>query len=269
MVISSAPKDDSVGSGSSLSPASKAYSVQDSLPKTTLVAPLASYTLVPPSNSSGTNNDVLIDTVFEPTPSNDFPGLYIEYNVPSSPFLHCADSIHIVFQSVWRSPTKSSSSMPTQAQSDQHDTHEWKVLDGVCHKGAQQPNTTHNTHCFPLTETFVIQSETSTNGALKPACDYTAYSVDYCICSGLVLEGCPFPRLPNVLLTPHPTDTLNIPNYTDSVCFGQTHTQKLLIHCGSMDVEDVVASVELLRRDVSEEGRQVVMGGVMEGPQRP
>ncbi|KAG1717196.1 hypothetical protein EDB19DRAFT_1840771 [Suillus lakei] len=115
--------------------------------------------------------------------------------MPLSPFLHRADSIYIVLHSVRRSPTKSSSPIPTQAQSDQHDTLEWKVLD--------EP--------------------------MVPA-----------------------------------TNTLNIPNYTDSVGFGQTHTQKLLVHCGSMEVEDVVAGVELVRRGVSEEGRQVVMGGVME-----
>ncbi|KAG1726940.1 hypothetical protein EDB19DRAFT_1943707 [Suillus lakei] len=39
---------------------------------------------------TGTNN-VLVDTIVEPTPSNDFPGLYPEYNMPSSPFLHRAD----------------------------------------------------------------------------------------------------------------------------------------------------------------------------------
>ncbi|KAG1717431.1 hypothetical protein EDB19DRAFT_2005429 [Suillus lakei] len=166
--------------------------------------------------------------------------------MPLSPFLHRADSIYIVLHSVRRSPTKSSSPIPTQAQSDQHDTLEWKVLDEPMVPATKVLNNLTS----PITptasrsqiETFVIQSKTSTNSVLKPLCDY---------------------RIEDRIQR-RPLHTLNIPNYTDSVGFGQTHTQKLLVHCGSMEVEDVVAGVELVRRGVSEEGRQVVMGGVME-----
>jgi acylaminoacyl-peptidase len=64
------------------------------------------------------------------------------------------------------------------------------------------------------------------------------------------------------LIAHNATDTLNLPNYTGSMGFGQTYIEKLLGHCGSIDVEDVAESVrELVRRGVAEDGRQVVLGG--------
>ncbi|KAG1807983.1 uncharacterized protein BJ212DRAFT_1485260 [Suillus subaureus] len=65
-------------------------------------------------------------------------------------------------------------------------------------------------------------------------------------------------------------DTLNLFNYTGSMGFGQTYIQKLLGHCESIDVEDIAESVrEPLRKGISEEGRQVVMGGVIAGLSLP
>jgi hypothetical protein len=51
------------------------------------------------------SNKVLVDTVMEPTPDNDFPGLFTEYAMPCSPFLHRGDRIYIVLHSLWRSRT--------------------------------------------------------------------------------------------------------------------------------------------------------------------
>jgi hypothetical protein len=57
-------------------------------------------------------------------------------------------------------------------------------------------------------------------------------------------------------------DTLSLPNYTGSLGFGEKYIQKLLGHCGTMDVQDVVESVnELIRLGISEHGRQVIQGG--------
>jgi len=57
-------------------------------------------------------------------------------------------------------------------------------------------------------------------------------------------------------------DTLSLPNYTGSMGFGEKYIRKLLGHCGTMDVQDVVASVnELIRLGISEHGRQLVQGG--------
>ncbi|KAG1720283.1 hypothetical protein EDB19DRAFT_1964966 [Suillus lakei] len=131
----------------------------------------------------------------------------------------------------------SSSSIPTQAQSDQHNTLEWKVLDEPMAfvttniRVAQKPNTIHNTHRFLLTNGNLCHSIQD----FHERCPETSW------------------YLKDVY-------TLHIPNYTGSVGFGQTHTQKLLIHCRSTDIEDVVASVELVRQGISEE-RRVVMGG--------
>ncbi|KAG1727233.1 hypothetical protein EDB19DRAFT_2042887 [Suillus lakei] len=249
-------------------------------------------------------NNVLIDTVTEPTPSNDFPGLYTEYSMPSSPFLHRADGVYIVLQSIWRSRTTvlfidtlsgvitdatklgdgplyswtvhatdnknqfiCSRSTPTTpwevllGSFDQDGTLEWKVLDKLMLSSlAEEALNDLIPSIIPITarsptETLVIQSKTSTSGSgPKPVCvtiphggphttSTTAFVPGY---AALALEGY----------------TLNIPNYTGSMGFGQTHIRNLLGHCGSIDVEDVVTSVEeLVRRGISEKGRQVVTGG--------
>lgn len=58
--------------------------------------------------------------------------------------------------------------------------------------------------------------------------------------------------------------TLNIPNYTGSTGFGDFYVQKLIGKCGSLDVEDVKATVDLLVKEGKGEhgpGKQFVTGG--------
>ncbi|KAG1727229.1 Alpha/Beta hydrolase protein [Suillus lakei] len=224
--------------------------------------------------------------------------------MPSSPFLHRADGVYIVLQSIWRSRTTvlfidtlsgvitdatklgdgplyswtvhatdnknrfiCSRSTPTTpwevllGSFDQDGTLEWKVLDKLMLSSlAEEALNDLIPSIIPITarsptETLVIQSKTSTSGSgPKPVCvtiphggphttSTTAFVPGY---AALALEGY----------------TLNIPNYTGSMGFGQTHIRNLLGHCGSIDVEDVVTSVEeLVRRGISEKGRQVVTGG--------
>jgi dipeptidyl aminopeptidase/acylaminoacyl peptidase len=58
------------------------------------------------------------------------------------------------------------------------------------------------------------------------------------------------------------TDTLSLPNYTGSMGFGEKYIRKLLGHCGTMDMHDIVESVnELIRLGISEPDRQVIQGG--------
>lgn len=126
------------------------------------------------------------------------------------------------------------------------------------------------------TETLVIQSKkASTTPGTKPICvtiphggphatSTTAFSP---ATAALALEGCES-LLQAIQCTPckdtDPTraDTLSLPNYTGSMGFGEKYIRKLLGHCGTMDVQDVVESVnELIRLGISEPGRQVVQGG--------
>lgn len=60
------------------------------------------------------------------------------------------------------------------------------------------------------------------------------------------------------------TDSCALVNYTGSLGFGETHIRKLLGQCGTLDVQDCIASVEhLIKEGVSERGhrKQFVWGG--------
>jgi len=59
-------------------------------------------------------------------------------------------------------------------------------------------------------------------------------------------------------------DTLNIPNYTGSTGFGEFYVRELIGKCGTLDVEDVKASVDYLVKEGKGEygpGKQFVTGG--------
>ncbi|KAH9170047.1 Alpha/Beta hydrolase protein [Lactarius sanguifluus] len=58
--------------------------------------------------------------------------------------------------------------------------------------------------------------------------------------------------------------TLNVPNYTGSTGFGDCYVQKLVGRCGTLDVEDVKATVDHLVKEGRGEhgpGKQFVTGG--------
>ncbi|KAG1807980.1 Alpha/Beta hydrolase protein [Suillus subaureus] len=249
-------------------------------------------------------NTILVNSVFEPTPSNDFPGLYTEYNMPSSPFLRRADRVYIVLQSIWHSRTtvlfidtqsgaiinattlgdgplyswtvhatdnksrficsRSTPTTPWEVVSgsfDQNDTLQWKFLDKpMISSTIKEALDDLTPSIIPITtraptETLLIQSKkASTSNGPKPVCVTIPHGGPHATSTTAFV--------PSVVALALEGYTLNLPNYTGSMGFGQVYIQKLLGHCGSMDVEDVAESVrELIKRGVSEEGRQVVMGG--------
>jgi len=58
--------------------------------------------------------------------------------------------------------------------------------------------------------------------------------------------------------------TLNVPNYTGSIGFGESYVRELIGKCGTLDVEDVKATVDHLVREGKGEygpGKQFVTGG--------
>ncbi|KAG1795267.1 Alpha/Beta hydrolase protein [Suillus variegatus] len=253
--------------------------------------------------TTGTNK-VLVDTVMEPTPETDFPGLYPNYNMPYSPFLRRGDHTYIVLHSLWRSratilfiDTESgaisdetkmrdgeplynwdlhatddkthficSRSTPTTPHEvllgyfDEHDNLNWKVLDKPMISFATENALRDLTASIipigarPPTETIVIQSKkASTRPGPKSICvtiphggpHISTTTSFYPATAALALEGY----------------TISLPNYTGSMGFGEKYIQKLVGHCGTMEVQDVVESVnELIRLGISEHGRQVVQG---------
>lgn len=59
-------------------------------------------------------------------------------------------------------------------------------------------------------------------------------------------------------------DTVSLPNFTGSLGHGDAFVQKLVGKCGTLDVEDVMASIKhLVKLGVAEEGpgKQLVQGG--------
>ncbi|KAG1744584.1 Alpha/Beta hydrolase protein [Suillus paluster] len=144
---------------------------------------------------------------------------------------------------------------------DEHGNLSWKVLDKPMISVETENALSDLTASIiligarPPTETLVIQSKTlSSRIGPKPVCvtfphggphstSTTAFTPAN---AALALEGY----------------TISLPNYTGSMGFGEKYIRKLLGHCGTMDVEDVVESVnELIRLGISEHGRQVVQGG--------
>ncbi|KIM65541.1 hypothetical protein SCLCIDRAFT_22710 [Scleroderma citrinum Foug A] len=107
-------------------------------------------------------------------------------------------------------------------------------------------------HRYP-TETIVIQSKESTEEQ-KPTCV-------------TIIHGGPHTTsttafTPAVLALALEGYTVSMPNYTGSMGFGEKYIQKLLGKCGTLDVEDCIATVkELIKQGISAEGRQVVQGG--------
>ncbi|KAG1756952.1 Alpha/Beta hydrolase protein [Suillus occidentalis] len=222
-------------------------------------------------------NKVLVNTVYIPN-----------YNMPSSPFLRRRDRIYIN-QEQFPDETKMrdgeplyswdllatddktrficSRSTPTTPYEvllgyfDHHDNLNWKVLDQPTLSFAAENALRDLTASIipigarPPTETLVIQSKkASTRSGPKPICvtlphggpHVSSTTSFYPATAALALEGY----------------TLSLPNYTGSLGFGEKYIQKLLGHCGTMDVQDVVESVnELIRLGISEHGRQVIQGG--------
>ncbi|KAH7911153.1 Alpha/Beta hydrolase protein [Hygrophoropsis aurantiaca] len=104
------------------------------------------------------------------------------------------------------------------------------------------------------TETIIIQSKQSDESKSKPPCitiphggphatSTTAFSPGT---TALVLEGY----------------TISQPNYTGSMGFGEKYIQKLLGQCGTLDIAECIATVNLLiTLGISESGKQFIHGG--------
>lgn len=85
----------------------------------------------------------------------------------------------------------------------------------------------------------------------------------------LTLQGCTsystrsswFLKFSNHFLS---TDTVSLPNFTGSLGYGDDFVQQLVGKCGTLDVDDVMASIKhLLKMGIAEEGpgKQFVQGG--------
>ncbi|PPR01816.1 hypothetical protein CVT24_001680 [Panaeolus cyanescens] len=145
---------------------------------------------------------------------------------------------------------------------DEHGEMLWKVLDRpILSVKVQEALATVQTKIIPIpgrvpVETIVTQSTLFTDGKTTPPCitwphggpHASASTEFYPLITALVLEGY----------------TVSQPNYTGSLGYGDKFVRALLGKCGTLDVEDCIASAEhLISLGISEKGpgKQLVTGG--------
>ncbi|KAG1725352.1 alpha beta-hydrolase [Suillus paluster] len=179
---------------------------------------------------------VLVDTVIEPTPENDFPGLYTGYNIPSRPVIDAETSWNMLatdgkIRVICSRSTPTTPSEVLLGYFNQHGGLNWKVTDDFCRNDLTASIIPIGAR--PPTESLVIQSKK--------------------------LSSEPGPKSVCVTIPhggPHSSSTTTFSPATAALALEGL----FLGHCGTMDA-DVVESVdELVRLDISEHGRQVVQG---------
>ncbi|KAJ7060196.1 Alpha/Beta hydrolase protein [Mycena amicta] len=252
---------------------------------------------------SGSSARTVVDTVWEPRTSDGFPGLYPETgNLPASPFLILNDKLHLAISSTWRSrSTVLLVSTDDGAVSDltpdaEGRLYSWSVLATdsgsqlLCSRSA--PSIPHEIVLGRIDEagnvTWKVLSSPYMSPAVKSALSQLSSSVVAIPNRGktetiVVHPSDATPANPCVQFIhggPHGVSTtafspeiaayalwgytMSLPNYTGSVGFGEASVRALIGNCGTLDVQDCMATVgHLVDLGVSSEGggKQFVIGG--------
>ncbi|KAF8161894.1 Alpha/Beta hydrolase protein [Mycena galopus ATCC 62051] len=248
-------------------------------------------------------SQVLVDTIWQPRESDGFPGLYLDSNLPVSPFITIHEEVFLVFSSTWgsRDTVLSVSAADGVVKDLTPDSdgklYSWTMLatDGnnrlVCSRSA--PTIPHE---------FVLGEVNSRGQAswrvihspyilpsLKTALSDLTYSVvsipgrgrtETVIVGRSRPEPTPPPCIQFIHGGPHGVTTtafvpsiaflalegytISLPNYTGSVGFGETAIRALLGNCGTLDVQDCIATVRHLVSSglsVEGKGKQFLIGG--------
>ncbi|KAJ6483537.1 Alpha/Beta hydrolase protein [Mycena vitilis] len=245
---------------------------------------------------------ILVDTVWEPRVSDGFPGLYLDANLPVSPFIILGEEAHFVFSSDWgsRSTVLLVSTADGTVRELTPDTDEklysWSMLatDGrsrlVCARSAPsipyevvlgQMNlngevnwrVVYSPHISPSVRTALSnlryslisvpdRGKTQTVVIRPRDTRTTPPCVQY-------IHGGPHGSAatafsPNVVALAIEGYCVSMPNYSGSTGFGETSVRALVGNCGTLDVQDCLATARhLVELGISAEGKgkQFVMGG--------
>ncbi|KAJ7302152.1 Alpha/Beta hydrolase protein [Mycena albidolilacea] len=247
-------------------------------------------------------SQVLGDIVWEPRESDCFPGFYLDANLPVSPFIELGGEVFLVFSSTWGSRTTvllvstADGTMRNLTPDSDGRLYSWSLLatDGssrfVCSRSA--PTIPHEVvlgELAPLGEvSWSVIHAPYISPSLRTALSGLTYSVISIPERGrtqtVVVRGSPSePPLPCIQFIhggPHGVTTtafspniaffalegytVSSPNYTGSTGFGESSVRALLGNCGTVDVQDCIATVRhLVNLGISVEGKgkQFLIGG--------
>ncbi|GJJ12040.1 hypothetical protein Clacol_006281 [Clathrus columnatus] len=241
---------------------------------------------------------LLIDSVYEPKDSKDFPGLYVE-QLPSNPFVSLDNSkipSHIITHSVWGSLQKVlrfdlRSGEITTIVDDPH--YSWTITNT---DGRQAVLAVKSSMTSPP-ELMLGQLSSSSSWQTidRPVLSHSTREQLDTLCSEIISIPDRYPTevitlrlskkkpLPMISIPhggPHVTSTpefnpsaiclalegylINMINYTGSLGFGQKHVDALIGRAGELDVQDSYHAVQhLIQSGFAEtgQGKQFVQGG--------
>ncbi|KAF7321158.1 Peptidase-S9 domain-containing protein [Mycena chlorophos] len=256
-----------------------------------------------PEEDNESPTRTLVDTVWEPRTSDGFPGLYPESgNLPASAFLVLDDKPHLVLASAWGARTTILLVSLVDGQTTQLTPVEgstlfsWSFLatDGynrlLCSRSA--PNVPREVvlgevdatgsfvwkvlstpYLAPAVKTALVQLTTSIIGIPERGKTETivlrlsdSTTVNPCM---QFIHGGPHsyattafsPELAAYALWGY---TISSPNYNGSIGYGETSVRSLLGKCGTLDVEDCMATAQhIVKLGISSKGsgKQFVVGG--------
>ncbi|KAJ7891008.1 Alpha/Beta hydrolase protein [Mycena olivaceomarginata] len=251
-------------------------------------------------------SQVLGDTVWEPRESDGFPGFYLDANLPVSPFIELGGEVFLVFSSTWGSRTTvllvstADGTIRNLTPDSDGRLYSWSLLatDGssrfVCSRSA--PTIPHEVvlgEIAPLGEvSWSVIHAPYISSSLRTALSGLTYSVISIPERGrtqtVVVRSSPSkPPLPCIQFIhggPHGVTTtafspntvflalegytVSSPNYTGSTGFGESSVRALLGNCGTVDVQDCIATVRHLVNlgiSVKGKGKQFLIGGKPRG----
>ncbi|KAJ7783963.1 Alpha/Beta hydrolase protein [Mycena maculata] len=248
-----------------------------------------------------TASKILVDVVWDPRAPDDFPGLYLDANLPLSSFVRLGGEVFLVFSSTWESRTTvllvsaEDGNVKDMTPDSDGKLYSWNVLatDGYDRvvSSRSTPTTPHQIlvgQFDGLSVSWCVISTPYLSPSVSAALSSLAYSVISVPGRGktqtvVVRPASPESTPPCIHFIhggPHGATTtafspstaffaiegytVSQPNYSGSTGFGENTVRALVGNCGILDVGDCMATVKhLIGLGLSTEGKgkQFVMGG--------